>query len=62
MDKTRDTLSESKSLNHVLTERTKKLERDQEESELKYSELEKQNQKMKEVSHTEGVNKYVNME
>lgn len=49
LDKTRDTLSESKRLNHMLTERTQNLERAQEDLELKTSELEKHNRTLKEV-------------
>ena len=50
LDKTRDALSESKRLNHTLTERAQSLQRAQEDSELRGSELEKHNRTLKEVS------------
>lgn len=53
LDKTRDALSESKKLNHKLTDQNQNLQRAQEDLELKDSELEKHNRALKEVSHTE---------
>lgn len=50
LDKTRDALSESKKLNHKLTEQNQNLQRAQEDLELKDSELEKHNRALKEVS------------
>lgn len=49
LDKTRDALSETKRLNHALTERAQNLQRAQEDSELRASELEKHNRSLKEV-------------
>lgn len=51
LDKTRDALSETKRQNHTLTEQTQNLQRNQEDSELKSSELEKNIRTLKEVSH-----------
>lgn len=53
LDKTRDALSESKKLNHKLTEQNQNLQRAQEDLELKESGLEKHNRALREVSHTE---------
>lgn len=53
LDKTRDALSESKKLNHKLTEQNQNLQRAKEDLELKDSELEKHNRALREVSHTE---------
>lgn len=50
LDKTRDALSESKKMNHKLTEQNQNLQRAREDLELKDHELEKHNQALKEVS------------
>lgn len=54
LDTTRDGLSESKKLNHKLTEQNQNLQRALEDLELKESELEKHNRSLKEVGHRRG--------
>lgn len=50
LDKTWDALSESQRLKHALTEEKQSLQKAQEDSELKISELENNNRVLKEVS------------
>lgn len=49
LDKTRDALSGSKKLNHKLTEQNQNLQQGLDDLQVKDSELEKQNQSLKEV-------------
>lgn len=51
----RESLSESKKQNHVLTERAQNLQRAQEDSELRVADLEKQTRALQEVRGGESI-------